>query len=112
MPTDWFPNVAGASSPASGLCTPKLFYSGSGAPTCEAFPDGVYQDTSTGDFYEAADGAWVLTQEGGGGAESERRVFSGDYAGGVPTDIPIASEAIGIDTSNGTKWYWYNGVWN
>jgi hypothetical protein len=50
-----------------------------------------------------------IATDGGGGTQE---VFSGNYADGAPTDVPTSAQAIGIDTSTGTKWYWYNNKWN
>lgn len=49
---------------------------------------------------------------GGGGGLGEQEVFSGNYGGGVPTDTPTASSALGIDTSNGVVWQWYSNAWH
>jgi hypothetical protein len=49
-----------------------------------------------------------IAADGAGGQE----VFSGNYADGTPTDTPTVDQAIGIDTSTGTKWYWYSGSWH
>lgn len=53
-----------------------------------------------------------LTCEGGGGGGGLQYVFSGNYGGGVPTDVPIAAAAVAYDTSNGTQWGWYSGSWH
>ena len=39
-------------------------------------------------------------------------VFAGDYGAGQPTFTPTTNAAIAFDTSNGTQWNWYSGVWN
>ncbi len=48
----------------------------------------------------------------GGGGGGSTQVFSGNYAGGTPSDVPTGSAAIAIDTSNGTVWYYYGGGWH
>ena len=42
----------------------------------------------------------------------DQDIFSGNYAGGEPTDTPTGAQAIGIDTSDGTVWYWYSAAWH
>jgi hypothetical protein len=54
----------------------------------------------------------ILSSGGGGGGGGLQYVFANNYAGGTPTDTPIASAAIGFDTSNGTQWNWYNSAWH
>lgn len=54
----------------------------------------------------------ILVTGGGGGGGGLQYVFSGNYGGGVPTDVPVASAAFAIDTSNGTIWSWYSGNWH
>lgn len=36
----------------------------------------------------------------------------GNYGGGEPTFIPASGEGAAVDTSDGTKWYYYNGAWH
>jgi hypothetical protein len=39
-------------------------------------------------------------------------IFSGNYGGGLPTDIPTTAQAIAFDTSNGTQWNYYGNAWH
>lgn len=48
----------------------------------------------------------------GGGSGGTQEVFSGNYAGGSPTDVPTGAQAVAFDTSNGTLWEFYSGVWH
>ena len=47
-----------------------------------------------------------------GGGTGGQEVFSGNYAGGVPTDVPTGAQAVAFDTSNGTLWEYYSGSWH
>lgn len=40
------------------------------------------------------------------------QMFSGNYAGGPPTDVPSGDTAIAFDTSDGTQWDYYGGQWH
>jgi len=56
--------------------------------------------------------AQLLCNISGGGAESPlTQVFSGV---GDPTGVvtPTATAAIYFDTSDGTQWNWFSGVWS
>jgi len=48
----------------------------------------------------------------GGGLGGADEIFSGNYGGGVPTDVPTTTQAIAFDTSNGTQWNYYSGTWH
>jgi len=45
-------------------------------------------------------------------AATAQSVFSGNYAGGTPTDVPTVGTATGFDTSNSTTWLWYGAAWH
>lgn len=85
---------------------------GSGAPTGTGWEGQPYFDEDTGDLYFYQSGTWTLASSGGGGGGGDQYVFSGNYGGGTPTDTPTVAQAVGIDTSDGTKWYWYSGSWH
>lgn len=40
------------------------------------------------------------------------QIYDNNLGGNPPTDTPAFADAIQIDNSNGTKWYWYKGAWH
>lgn len=48
----------------------------------------------------------------GSGGGGQAQVFSGNYGGGVPTDVPTTSSAIAYDLdAPGDVWYWDGAAW-
>lgn len=62
--------------------------------------------------YEWDGDSWNVLTVGAGGGSGDVQVFSGNYAGGTPTDVPTTDAAVAFDTSNDAEWHFYGGTWH
>ena len=102
---NWYPTLP---DPPPALHYSELL-SGIGLPDNSDGENGdLWVNISTGDLYSKVSGLWTILSIGGG---TPPQVFSGNYGGGTPTDVPTATAALAYDTGTGAIWQWVGSAW-